>query len=96
MSLENKPLPRVRPDVAWTAVGDGAVLYCTTRELYYGVNEVAAFVWEQLPTEGTSLDALCSAVGDRYPDADPAQVRADVIELLDDLARCGLLASAEG
>lgn len=91
MPTENRPLPRTSPDVVWTTVADGAVLYSTSRELYYGVNSVAAYVWEQLPPRTESFEALCAAVQARFPEATADQIRADVHELLDDFARFGLV-----
>ena len=94
VSFEKRALPRVSPDVVWTTVADGAVLFSASRELYYGVNEVATFVWEQLPAASRTLEELCAAVQAKFPDARPEQVRTDVLELLEDMARYGLLESA--
>ena len=94
MSVENRSLPRISPDVVWTAVADGAVLFCVTRELYYGANEVAAFVWQQLEISNTTFEALCAAVRERFPDAAAAEVRQDVHELLEDFERNGLVVPA--
>jgi hypothetical protein len=81
----------VNPDIVWTSVADGAVLFSTSRELYYGANHVAAFVWEQLEPSDKSFDDLCAAVAERFGDAEPLQVRADVRELLEDFERHGLV-----
>ena len=90
MSVENRSLPRVSPDVVWTSVADGAVLFCVSRELYYGANQVAAFVWQQLESSDLTFEALCEAVKQRFPDADALEVRRDVRELLEDFERSGL------
>src|SRR5690242_10288973 len=86
-----KSLPRINPNVVWTPVAEGAVLFSTTSELYYGANQVAAFVWEQLQRSHASFDELCLAVAERFPGADVGQVRADVHELIEDFARHGLV-----
>ena len=91
MSVENPSLPRISPDVVWTSVADGAVLFCVSRELYYGANQVAAFVWQQLESSNLTFEALCQAVRERFPDAGAAEVRQDVLELLDDFERNGLV-----
>ena len=91
MSVENRSLPRISPDVVWTSVEDGAVLFCVSRELYYGANEVAAFVWQQLESSTHSFEALCETVRERFPDADAAEVQQDVRELLEDFERNGLV-----
>lgn len=94
MSLETRSLPRVSPDVVWTSVADGAVLFCVSRELYYGANQVAAFVWQQLESSNLTFESLCQAVGERFPDAGAAEIQQDVRELLDDFARNGLVIAA--
>lgn len=86
-------LPTARPTVVWTTLSDGAVLFSTETEVYYSVNGVGALIWELLPNESMTLDALCDAVHDRFPDATRAQIGTDVVELLTDLERCGLVDS---
>ena len=93
MSVQHRSLPRVNPDVVWTPVTDGAVLFSVSQELYYGANAVAAFVWQELPTHA-SFDALCAVVTLRFPDAPFEQVRSDVAELLEDFERHGLVVGA--
>ena len=94
MSVEMRSLPRVSPDVVWTSVADGAVLFCVKRELYYGANQVAAFVWQQLESSNLTFEALCQSVRERFPDADAAEVQQDVHELLEDFERNGLVIAA--
>ena len=84
-------MPRVNPDVVWTSVSDGAVLFCVSRELYYGANQVAAFVWDKLQGSNCSFHELCAHVVERFPGAMPDQVRLDVRELLEDFERHGLV-----
>ena len=84
-------MPRVNPDVVWTSVSDGAVLFCVSKELYYGANQVAAFVWDRLQESNCSFDDLCERVVERFPGALPDEVRVDVRELLDDFERHGLV-----
>jgi coenzyme PQQ synthesis protein D (PqqD) len=86
-----KSLPRVNPDIVWTPVAEGAVLFSTTSELYYGANQVAAYVWEQLQSSNETFEELCAAIHQRFPDAPPDELCADVRELLDDFARHGLV-----
>jgi Coenzyme PQQ synthesis protein D (PqqD) len=86
-------LPSARSNVAWTKLPDGAVLFAPETEVYYAMNGVAALVWELLPQHADSIDALCAAIGERFPDATPEQIRDDVVELLDDLNRSGLVES---
>lgn len=79
-------LPSANPDVIYKALADGAVLLSTTDEVYFGLNEVGARVWEHLPPVLETLDDLCAAIGAEYPDVDPEMIRADVSQLLAELA----------
>jgi coenzyme PQQ synthesis protein D (PqqD) len=92
--FEHRSLPRVSPDVVWTSVSDGAVLFCVSRELYYGANQVAAFVWQQLAGASSSFEELCDTVIRQFPEADAEEVRTDVFELLDEFERQGLVIAA--
>ena len=94
MVIEHRLLPRVNPEVIWTSVAEGAVLFCVTRELYYGANQVAALVWQQLESTNQTFDSLCAVIQNRFPDAGVEQVCADVRELLDDFERHGLVLPA--
>lgn len=85
-----RALPWINPDVVFSPVSDGAVLLSTDREVYYGLNEVAATVWTGLE-QAESLEGLCGRVSEAYPDADPETIREDVVELLADLERHGLV-----
>ena len=73
------------------ALDDGAVVFSPSSEVYFGLNHVGAAIWELLPPATTSFEALCHAVRERYPDADPDRVAADAAALLDELAREGLV-----
>jgi hypothetical protein len=84
-------LPVAQPTIVWVKLPDGAVLFAPETEVYYGMNPVAASVWELLPESADSLDTLCSRVQECFPDATFDQVRSDVIALLEDLERAGLV-----
>lgn len=87
------PLPSVRSTVAWTKLPDGAVLFSPETEVYYAINGVAAMIWELLPQTSDGVDALCRAVAERFPDTPPEQIRADVVDFLNELERSGLVES---
>ena len=87
-------LPVPNPTVIFKALADGAVLFAPNVEIYFGLNEVGARVWELLPAANGSLDALCASVGALYPDAPAATIRQDVQELLDELVTQGLATAA--
>lgn len=84
-------LPVANPKVIYKALSEGAVLLSTTDEVYFGLNEVGARVWEHLPPVLNTLDELCAEIGAAYPDTDPNTIRADVSELLAELTEYGLV-----
>jgi hypothetical protein len=79
-------LPVANPKVIFKALSDGAVLFSTEDEVYFGLNEVGALVWQHLPPKLATLDELCAAVAERYPEVDPGVIRQDVTELISELA----------
>jgi len=89
--------PRARPSVAWTRLPDGAVLFSPESEVYFSVNETGALIWELLVSAefGGDIDAICSAVQERFPDVTAAQIRGDVAELLNAFADNRLLEESE-
>lgn len=86
-------LPSPEPFVVFQRLGDGAVLFSPVTELYFGLNEVGARVWELLPPVSVSIDELCSVLAGEYPDAPGTTIREDVLELLGRLAHEKLVAS---
>ena len=87
-------LPVANPKVIFKSMPDGAVLFSTADEVYFGLNEVGARVWELLPPATRTLDELCEAIQRRYPEVALSTIRADVVELLDELAAQGLVLPA--
>jgi hypothetical protein len=87
-------LPTRNEAVIYRALSEGAVLFSLTNEVYFGLNAVAAEVWEMLPPTHTSLDSLCAALAARHPEVSAADLRTDVIELLTSLQSFGLLVPA--
>lgn len=83
-------LPHPNPTVIFKPVSDGAVLFAPSTEIYYGLNEVGARVWQGLPPASQSLDELCASLAGVYPDVAEATLREDVQELLDALIEAGL------
>ena len=82
-------LPVANPDVLFRAMADGAVLFSSRDEVYFGLNAVGARVWELLAPSST-LDDVCDALQREYPDAAPELIRADVEELVAQLVANGL------
>ncbi len=89
-------LPMANPAAICQRVADGAVLLHREEEVYFGLNAVAARIWELLPPVCGSLDELCEMLRSEYPEVEPAELRWDVVELLGQLAACDLVVSAVG
>lgn len=87
----SRKLPAPHPDVIFRSLADGAVLFSTTEEVYFGLNEVGSRIWELLPPARETLDELCTELHAQYPDVDEATLRADVEELLGELQEFGLV-----
>lgn len=83
-------LPEITDDVVYSRVSEGGVLLSTETEVYYGLNETGARIWESLASCET-MDGLCRRLESEYPEVDPATLRRDVEELLEDLTDHGLL-----
>jgi hypothetical protein len=84
-------LPTRNEAVIYRTLSEGAVLFSLTDEVYFGLNAVAAEVWELLPPAHTSLDSLCAELAARHPEVSAAAIRDDVIELLASLKSLGLV-----
>ena len=82
---------RPKPTVAWTPLPDGAVLFAPDSEVYYSMNHVAAAIWELVATQSLTVDGLSEQMQLRFPEADSAEIRNDIQELLRDLAANGLI-----
>src|SRR5688572_2049712 len=95
MSSRPSRLPSPASGVMFQELDDGAVLFSPASEVYFGLNHVGAAVWALLPPVSDTLDALCAALGERYPDAPPATIAADVARLLAELGEAGLVRPPE-
>lgn len=83
-------LPSPSPSIVFQKLEDGAMLFAPETETYFGLNEVGALVWQQLPPVRTTLDELTAAIAARFGDVPIDTIRADVQELLEALVREGL------
>lgn len=88
---EELRLPQPNPTVVYCEVEDGAVLLSTEEEAYYGLNAVGARIWALLPPAHETLGSLCDALNQFYPAVSPNTLRQDVLELLTDLLKNGLV-----
>lgn len=89
-------LPLPSGSVVFQRIDDGAVLFAPATEIYFGLNEVGARVWELLPPTSQSLDQLCASLAAAYPDVPASTLRSDVEELLAQLQQEGLVTPPSG
>lgn len=90
--VEAEPiLPHPHPAVMFREVSDGAVLLQMEDEIYFGLNEVGARIWQLLPPVSSSLEALCASMSLLYPDVPPEQISTDIAELIEQLLENRLL-----
>ena len=74
---------RVAPDVMFRPVGEDGVLLNLNSGTYLGLNPVGTRMWSVLGSAG-SIQAACDALLEEY-DVEPAQLRADLEEFIDQL-----------
>jgi hypothetical protein len=84
-------LPRAKTTVVFKSLSDGALLFSTEDETYLGLNEVGSRVWQLLPPACQTLQEMVQQLAQTYPEVDTDVIRTDVLELLDDLRKHGLL-----
>jgi hypothetical protein len=87
-------LPTRNPKVIFKALATGAVLYSTAEEVYFGLNAVGVRIWELLPPAQLRLDDLVNVLVSEYPGVPADVIRADVVEVLDELTKLGLVQPA--
>ena len=73
----------VAPDVLFRLVGEEGVLLNLNTELYLGLNPVGTRMWNVLGT-ASSIQAAYDALLREY-EVEPAQLRADLEEFIDQL-----------
>jgi hypothetical protein len=83
---------RVAPDVLFRFVGEEGVLVNLSTELYFGLNPVGTRMWNAL-SSGDSIQAAYDALLEEY-EVEPAQLRADLEELIEQLLRQKLIERA--
>ncbi len=84
-------LPIPSPTVLCKELDEGAVLFCSRTEVYFGLNSVGVVIWNALADGARTLDALVEALEARYPDQDGHVLRADAQEFVDALSESELL-----
>lgn len=76
-------------------MADGAVLYCTQTEVYFGLNEVGLAIWQALPPVSATLDELVATLSARFPEVSETTIREDVLDFLQALSENGLVTPPE-
>lgn len=71
---------------------EGGVLFSTETEVYFGVGEVGARIWELLPPAAHTVDEMVAILSAKYHDVTADQIRADVERFLGELLDNGLVA----
>lgn len=89
-------LPVAAPDVVYKSLPDGAVLFSSDSEVYFGLNAVGARVWELLPPTRETITEVVNELMAAYPGVERGVIEADVSELLTELQRQGLVRARAG
>ena len=91
MTVPPGMVPTPNDSVIFRRLETGAVAYDSAAEVYYGLNEVGATIWELLGEPDMTLEILIARLGSTYPDADATRLRDDTDALIASLAAFGLL-----
>lgn len=79
-------LPAKSPTVVFKEMDEGGVLFCSRTEVYFGVNQAGAIIWDLLPEAGGAgagaLDAVVDALQAAFPEVSREQLDADAREFL--------------
>lgn len=70
------------------------MIFSTVTEVYFGVGDVGARIWELLPPKSTSVGELVAVLASQYHDVSASQIRSDVERFLAELLANGLVAYA--
>ena len=78
--------PTPRAAVIVSATPDGAVLYSTETEQYFGLNRTGACIWDNLYPKCETVEEICAALSVAFPGAERDRIDIDVRRLLASLA----------
>jgi hypothetical protein len=85
------PLPKPSPSAVFKYLAEGAVLFSTSDEVYFGLNAVGARIWELLPPVTSTFGELCQELAGQYPDVDLRRIQIDASQFLRELTQSGLV-----
>jgi hypothetical protein len=80
---------RASRELVSARLDDGLAILQFDKGVYYGLDPVGARIWE-LVQEPRTVEAILAAMLDEY-DVEPVRCETDLLELLSDLARHGLV-----
>jgi hypothetical protein len=89
---ENGVLPAPAKGAIFKRLPEGGVLFSTETEVYFGVGNVGARIWELLPPAYRTIDELVGVLAAQYRDVSASQIRSDVEAFLGELLANGLVA----
>ncbi|MBF4475776.1 MAG: PqqD family protein [Methanobacterium formicicum] len=89
MELSGSTIITVNKDYVYCNVEDEMVLLGMEDGIYYGLNPVGAFVWEQIK-EPKTIDQVRDAILDEY-DVEKEECERDLFELLQEMTEKGLV-----
>jgi hypothetical protein len=84
-------LPKRSESAIFRALPEGGVLFSTSSEVYFGVNQVGARIWELLPPVTRTFDELCAALLAEYSDVGREVIEGDARRFLEQLLSNGLV-----
>ena len=88
-------LPVKSPTVVLKEMDEGAVLFCSRTEVYFGLNQVGSAIWNQLSDGDGTFDGLLDALQSVVPEIDRDTLAADVREFLTALEENELVTYAQ-
>ena len=91
MDQHETPLPRPVAGAIFKKLPEGGVLFSTETEVYFGVGEVGARIWELLPPASRTLEEMVNVLARQYHDVRASQIREDVDRFLGELLENGLV-----
>jgi hypothetical protein len=80
---------KAQPTVVVSELADGAALLDLDKNIYYGLNEVAAQIWTEIQ-DAKRVGELEETVKSKF-DAGGADVVNDIVEMLTDMNKAGLI-----
>lgn len=94
MELSGSTIIKVSKDYVYCNVEDEMVLLGLEDGIYYGLNPVGAFIWEQIK-EPKTIDEVRDAVLAEY-DVEKGECERDLFELLRELVEKGIVVVENG